>query len=97
MNFTTSDILHELRNPDNFVEVEWTANHSIPSEEGQKIIQEAEEYRKQATEEEIDELMDVIESAGPDTALQAASLFLDLSCDHGVYNTLSITLNRTQP
>ena len=87
---TTTDILHELRNPLNFVRVEWCSPETVSPEDRERITQEAEQYRHQATEEEIDELI----FADAVDALQAASWFLDFSADHGVYQTISVTLNR---
>lgn len=92
--FTTNDILHELHNPSNFVRVEWCSPETVSPEERDRIREEAETYRLQATEEEIDDLIDGILFADAESALQAASMFLDFSADHGVYQTISVTLNR---
>ena len=91
---TTTDILHELRNPLNFVRVEWCSPETVSPEDRERIREEAEQYRHQATEEEIEELIDGILFADAVDALQAASWFLDFSADHGVYQTISVTLNR---
>lgn len=88
--FTTSDILHELHNPANFVRVEWCHPETVPAEDRDRITQEAEAFRKTVTAEDIEEDFPF----APETALQAASMFLDWSADHGVYETISVTLNR---
>lgn len=94
MNITTNDIIQELRNPDNFVEVEWNNPETVPAEDRERIRQEGEDYRMQATEEDVEELIDGILFADASDALQAASWFLDFSADHGVYQTISVTLKR---
>jgi hypothetical protein len=88
--FTTSDILHELHNPNNFVEVEFCHPETVPAEDRERITQEAETFRKTVTAEDIEEDFPF----EPETALQAASMFLDWQADHGVYETISVTLKR---
>lgn len=89
MSYTTSDILHELHNPNNFVEVEFCHPETVPAEDRERITQEAETFRKTVTAEEVEEF-----DLEADNALQAASYFLDLAADHGVYQTISVTLKR---
>lgn len=88
--FTTSDILHELHNPNNFVEVEFCHPETVPAEDRERITQEAETFRKTVTAEDIEEDFPF----EPETALQAASMFLDWQADHGVYETVSVTLKQ---
>ena len=87
---TTSDILHELHNPNNFVWVEFCHPETVPAEDRERITQEAETYRKSVTIEDIEEDFPF----EPETALQAASYFLDITADHGIYETISVTLKR---
>lgn len=91
---TTTDILHELRSPDNFISVEWNHPETVPQDERERIAAEAEQYRHEATEEEVEELIDVVMIADAGTPLEAASWFLDLSADHGVYQTVSVILKK---
>jgi hypothetical protein len=87
---TTSQILAELHSKDNFVEIEWCHPETVSSEDRERIREEAENFRKSVT-------ADLIEEDFPfefETALQAASMFLDWSADHGIYETVSVTLKR---
>lgn len=86
---TTNDILHELHSPTNFVAIEWTHPETVSPENRERIREEAELYRIGATAEQVEEF-----DLEADNALQAASYFLDLAADHGVYQTISVTLNR---
>jgi hypothetical protein len=86
---TTNDILHELHSPTNFVAIEWTHPERVPADVRERIREEAELYRIGATAEQVEEF-----DLEADNALQAASYFLDLAADHGVYQTISVTLNR---
>jgi hypothetical protein len=86
---TTGQILAELHNPNNFVEVEFCSPERVPADVREKIKEEAELYRIGATSEQVEEF-----DLQADNALQAASYFLDLAADHGVYQTISVTLNR---
>jgi len=89
---TTTDILHELRNPLNFVRVEWCSPETVPADVRERIREEAETYRKQVTEEEIEESMEWIQEA--ETPINAASWFLDMAADHEVYETICVSLSR---
>ena len=89
MNYTTDQVLHELHNPNNFVEVEFCHPETVPAEDRERITQEAETFRKTVTAEDIEEF-----DLEADNALQAASYFLDLAADHGVYQTISVTLKQ---
>jgi len=91
MNYTTDQVLHELHNPNNFVEVEFCHPEIVIQDARDRITDEAETYRHQITLEEVEDMIDDLEA---DTALQAASMFLDWSADHGIYETVSITLKR---
>jgi hypothetical protein len=87
---TTSQILAELHNPNNYVRIEWCTPETVSNEDRERIREEAENFRKSVT-------ADLIEEDFPfelETALQAASMFLDLAADHGIYETVSVTLNR---
>jgi hypothetical protein len=86
---TTDQILAELHNPNNFVAIEWTHPERVPADVRERIREEAELYRIGATAEQVEEF-----DLEADNALQAASYFLDLAADHGVYQTISVTLNR---
>jgi hypothetical protein len=87
---TTNEIIAELRSPSNFVEVEWNRPENLTEVERAQITAEAETYRKVASEDEVEEVWDQLKHE--DTPLAAASLFLDLTADHGEYNTVSVTL-----
>lgn len=87
---TTNDILHELHSPANYVRIEWTHPERVPADVRERIREEAELFRKSVTAEDIEEDFPF----APETALQAASMFLDWSADHGIYETVSVTLNR---
>jgi len=87
--FTTNDILHELHNPANYVRIEWCTPETVPADVRERIREESENFRIGATAEEVEEF-----DLEADNALQAASYFLDLAADHGVYQTISVTLNR---
>jgi len=87
--FTTNDILHELHSLTNFVAIEWTHPETVPADVRERIREEAELYRIGATAEQVEEF-----DLEADNALQAASYFLDLAADHGVYETISVTLNK---
>lgn len=91
-NFTTTDIIQELRNPDNFVEVEWNHPETVSPEDKEFIKNEAEEVRTKVTDQDVAELLDLIILGGADTPLLAASMFIDLYVYHGEYNTLTVTL-----
>jgi len=87
---TTGQILAELHNPANYVRIEWCTPETVPAEDRERIREEAENFRKSVT-------ADLIEEDFPfefETALQAASMFLDWSADHGIYQTVSVTLKR---
>ena len=86
---TTGQILAELHNPNNFVEVEFCSPERVPADVRERIREEAENFRIGATAEQVEEF-----DLQADTPLQAASYFLDLAADHGVYLTISVTLNR---
>jgi hypothetical protein len=86
---TTGQILAELHSKDNFVEIEWCHPETVPADVRERIREEAELYRIGATAEQVEEF-----DLEADNALQAASYFLDLAADHGVYQTISVTLNR---
>jgi sulfur carrier protein ThiS len=88
---TVNDILNELHNPARKVVVEWNFPETVPGEERERIKNEVEAYRMQATAEEVEEFIEMVEIH--DTPLQAASMFLDLAADHGVYNTITVSLN----
>jgi hypothetical protein len=90
MNYTTDQVLHELHNPNNFVEVEFCHPETVSPEDRERITQEAETFRKTVTAEDIEEDFPF----APETALQAASMFLDWQADHGNYETVSVTLKR---
>ena len=87
---TTDQILHELHSDQNFVEVEFCHPETVPAEDRERITQEAETFRKSVTIEDIEEDFPF----EPETALQAASMFLDWQADHGNYETVSVTLKR---
>jgi len=87
--FTTNDILHELHNPANYVRIEWCHPETVSADVRERIREEAELYRIGTTAEQVEEF-----DLEADNALQAASMFLDWSADHGVYETISVTLNR---
>jgi hypothetical protein len=87
--FTTNEILAELHSPTNFVAIEWCTPETVPADVRERIREEAELYRIGATAEQVEEF-----DLEADNALQAASYFLDLAADHGVYQTISVTLNR---
>ena len=87
---TTSDILHELHNPLNYVRVEWCHPETVSPEDRERIREEAETFRKTVTADDIEEDFPF----APETALQAASMFLDWQADHGIYQTVSVTLKR---
>ena len=89
---TTSDILHELHNPNNFVWVEFCHPETVIQDARDRITDEAETFRHQITLEEVEDMIDDLIEA--DTALQAASYFLDITADHGIYETISVTLKR---
>jgi hypothetical protein len=87
--FTTNDILHELHSDLNHVLIEWNHPETVPADVRERIREEAETFRKTVTADEVEEF-----DLEADNALQAASMFLDLAADHGVYQTISVTLNR---